>query len=111
MSDMQEKQVITKIGLPFNIRLWEDRTRGSRWIVSYDPAVFKLVNDEYERTRHIRTDDIGMRCFELVGTDMGVFKIHCELRYGWKFSAEQHLTYVVDVGEVSLLSNNACASP
>ena len=86
-----------KVGEPFRIRLWEDRTKGNKWVPTYDATSLRLISDEYERTRNIRVSDIGMRYFEFLPTVPGVYTITFELRYGWKFSAEQHLAYEVTV--------------
>lgn len=90
------KKIHAKVGEPFKIRIWEDRTRGSRYVPTYDSAVLKVVSDEYVRTRHIRTNDIGMHDFEFVPVKPGRYTIEFECRYGWKFSAEDRLLYVVE---------------
>jgi len=91
------KKIHAKVGEPFKIRVWEDRTRGSRYVPTFDAAVLKLVSDEYERTRNIRTNDIGMHYFEFVPVKPGRYQIEFEYRYGWKFSAEDRLIYEVEV--------------
>lgn len=91
------KKIHAKVGEPFKIRIWEDRTRGSRYVPTFDAAMLKLVSDEYERTRHVRTNDIGMRYFEFVPVKSGRYSIEFECRYGWKFSAEDRLVYEVEV--------------
>lgn len=91
------KKIHAKIGEPFKIRIWEDRTRGSRYVPTFDAAVLKLISDEYERTRHVRTNDIGMHYFEFVPVKSGRYSIEFECRYGWKFSAEDRLLYEVEV--------------
>lgn len=92
------KKIRAKVGESFRIRLWEDRTKGSRWVADYD-ASLRLVGDEYERTRNIRVSDIGMHYFEFVATQPGKYLIEFELRYGWKFSAEDRLSYDVEISE------------
>jgi predicted secreted protein len=86
-----------KVGQAFRIRFWEDRTRGSRWQPAYDPDLFTLQSDDYQRTRNIRVDDVGMRYFEFVASKEGRHEITFELRYGWKFAAEDRSFYVVEV--------------
>ncbi len=93
------RAIRAKRGEPFKIRLWEDRTKGSRWVVDYNAAALRLVSDEYERTRNIRVNDIGMHYFEFVGLQPGKYSIELELRYGWKFSAEDRLIYDVEISE------------
>ncbi len=92
----EKTKITAKAGEPFQIRIWEDRTKGGcRWVPTYDTAVLRLLGDEYERTRNIRVTDSGMRSFEFVGVNPGQTTIEFEARYGWKFSAEQHLIYDV----------------
>ncbi|MFY9268280.1 MAG: protease inhibitor I42 family protein [Candidatus Manganitrophaceae bacterium] len=91
------KKVHAKIGEPFHIRIWEDRTRGSRYVPAFDPTAFNLISDEYERMRHVRTNDIGMHCFEFVPMVSGSYLVEFESRYGWKFSADDRLIYEVEV--------------
>jgi len=86
-----------KVGQAFRIRFWEDRTRGSRWQPTYDPALFTLLSDDYQRTRNIRVDDVGMRYFEFVAVKEGRYEIAFELRYGWKFAAEDRSSYLIEV--------------
>jgi len=91
-------KIETKVGESFKIRLWEDRTKGGcRWVPTFDSGVLRLLSDEYERTRNIRVSDIGMRYFEFVAISSGVTEISLESRYGWKFSADKHLTYKVTI--------------
>lgn len=93
------KKIRVKKGESFKIRLWEDRTKGSRWVADYDTAALRLIGDEYERTRNIRVSDIGMHYFEFVAMQPGQHQIEFELRYGWKFSAEDRLIYDVEINE------------
>jgi predicted secreted protein len=93
------KKIRAKAGESFRIRLWEDRTKGSRWVADYDTTSLRLVGDEYERTRNIRVSDIGMHYFEFVAMQPGTYLIEFELRYGWKFSAEDRLSYDVEISE------------
>jgi len=95
----ENKTIRSNKGEPFKIRLWEDRTRGSRWSPSYDATMVKLLSDHYERTQNIRVTDTGMRYFEFVGIKSGRHEIALELRYGWKFSAEDRLYYQVEIVE------------
>jgi predicted secreted protein len=96
-NQIEKKTIQAKAGVPFKIRIWEDRTRGSRWTPAYDADALRLVAEDYERTRNIRVNDIGMRYFEFIAVNPGRYEIVFELRYGWKFSAEDRLTYEVDV--------------
>jgi len=91
------QKVAVRVGVPFTIRLWEDRTRGSRWMPTCDSTELRLLGDDYERTRHTRVDDVGMRCFEFVGLKPGRYSVLFESRYGWKFSAEDRIVYEVEI--------------
>ncbi len=96
MSDVIK--IDTKAGEPFKIRMLEDRTKGGcRWVPTFDSEVLRLLSDEYERTQNIRVSDVGMRYFEFVAMAPGKTAISFESRYGWKFSAEKHLTYEVSI--------------
>ena len=98
MSDVL--RINAKLGESFKIRIWEDRTKGGcRWVPTYDSAEVRLLSDEYERTRNIRVSDIGMRNFEFIAMAPGKAVISFESRYGWKFSAENHLTYEISIGD------------
>lgn len=94
---LEKKNVLAKKGEPFKVRLWEDRTRGSRWTPLYDAACLKLIADSYERTQNIRVADTGMRYFEFVGIQTGNYSVVFELRYGWKFSADDRLHYDIEI--------------
>jgi len=92
------KEVVSaRVGVSFTIRLWEDRTRGSRWMPTCDSTALRLLGDDYARTRNIRVDDVGMRYFEFVGLKPGRYPVSFEARYGWKFSAEDRIVYEVEI--------------
>ncbi len=99
MQEESIKAITVRMGEPFKIRIWEDRTRGSRWSPEFDSALLRLLNDDYDRTRNIRVSDIGMRYFEFLPMVPGKHQIVFQWRYGWKFSAENRLTYEIVVGE------------
>lgn len=86
-----------KVGTPLTMRLWEDRTRGSRWVPAFDGSAFKLISDDYKRTIDIRVADTGMRTFEFLPLKPGSHEVTLEQRYGWKFTAEKRLFYTIDV--------------
>jgi len=93
-------KIETKVGESFKIRLWEDRTKGGcRWVPTFDSSILRLLGDEYERTRNIRVNDIGMRYLEFVAISSGVTEISLESRYGWHFSADKHMTYEVLIAD------------
>ncbi|HIE65910.1 MAG: protease inhibitor I42 family protein [Nitrospira sp.] len=92
------KKISAKVGKPFQIRIWEDRTKGGcRFVPTFDTGILRLLSDEYDRMRNIRVTDSGMRSFEFVALSSGKTTIELESRYGWKFSAESHLSYEVDI--------------
>lgn len=97
VSKTERKILHEKVGSPFKIRFWEDRTRGSRWTPSFDVSALKLIGDDYQRTIDIRVADTGMRSFEFLPLKPGSHEIYFELRYGWKFTAENRLFYLVEV--------------
>ncbi len=88
-------KMTVKAGESFQIKIWEDRTKGHRWVPSYDTALLRVLSDEYERMRNIRVTDSGMHYFEFLGMKPGTTMIDFESRYGWKFSADNHLSYEV----------------
>ena len=90
-------KITAKEGESFQIKVWEDRTKGHRWVPTYDTAALRMLSDEYERTRNIRVTDSGMHYFEFVGMKPGTSVIDFELRYGWKFAADNHLSYEVTI--------------
>jgi len=98
-SDSTIRTIRVRLGSPFWIRIWEDRTRGSRWNPTFDTASLRLVSDRFDRTRNIRVSDIGMRQFEFMPIRTGSYPIVFEACYGWKFSAEGRLKYEVEVAE------------
>ncbi len=99
MNTMEEnsRTIQTKKTETFKIQIWEDRTRGSRWTPIYDASSLKLINDDYVRTQNIRVTDTGMRYFEFMAQDSGKYELVFELRYGWKFSAEERIKYNIEV--------------
>ncbi len=95
----QEKTLETRVGVPFTVRLWEDRTRGEIYVPSYDPEALALLNDEYERSigDSLNIVDSGKRGFEFRALKPGTHRIVFEKRMGWKFTAEDRRVYVVTV--------------
>jgi len=94
------KKISTKVGEPFQIRIWEDRTKGGcRFVPTFDTGILRLLSDEYDRMRNIRVTDSGMRSFEFVALSSGRTTIELESRYGWKFSAESYLSYEVVIAK------------
>jgi len=93
----ETKVLHEKVKKSFSIRLWEDRTRGSRWVPLFDGSALRLISDEYQRTIDIRVADTGMRTFEFLPLAPGSHEIVLEFRYGWKFTSERRLFYSIEV--------------
>ena len=95
----QEKALAVHAGATFKIRLWEDRTRGEIYVCQYDPSVFSLLNDDYERTvgENWNILDSGKRVFEFRADKSGKSRIVFEKRMGWRFTAEDRRVYAVAV--------------
>ena len=104
----QEKTLECRTGRTFQIRLWEDRTRGEIYVPQYDPHVFSLVNDDYERAvgENWIIVDSGKRVFEFKADKPGTHRIVFEKRMGWRFTAEDRRVYVIAVdGEAKTKSS------
>ena len=94
------RRLAARIGVPFQIHLWEDRTRGELWVPSYDPAALVLLSDEYLRIANGNAVDSGRRTFEFKPVAAGTHRILFEKRLGWKFTAEHRHVYDVTVSGV-----------
>lgn len=86
-----------RIGVPFHVHLWEDRTRGELWVPSYDPASLVLLGDDYLRIASGNAVDSGRRTFEFKPVAAGNHRIVFEKRLGWKFTAEHRYVYDIAV--------------
>lgn len=95
----EEKAVEARIGGVLTIRLWEDRTRGETYTPLYDPAVFALITDDYDRTvgENWNIVDSGRRVFEFRPLKAGVHRVVLEKRMGWRFTAEDRRVFIVTV--------------
>ena len=91
------RKLTGRVGMPFQIHLWEDRTRGELWVPSYDPAGLVLVGDDYLRIASENAVDSGQRTFEFKPVTSGSHRILFEKRLGWKFTAEARHVYEVTV--------------
>lgn len=89
-----QKHIEAEIGVPFPIRLWEDRSRGEIWAPIYGDQHFNLIDDEYEETS---TYNAGMRVMVFDPLEEGQFEIIFEKRLGWKFTAEIRKRFLVTV--------------
>ena len=91
------RALTARIGLPFQIHLWEDRTRGELWVPSYDTASLILLSDEYLRIASGNAVDSGRRTFEFKAVAAGIHRVLFEKRLGWKFTAEDRHVYDITV--------------
>jgi len=95
--DSDAKTISSVVGAPFEIHLWEDRTRGELWVPSYDPKVLALANEEFLRTTSNNAVDAGRRSFEFISLAPGTHRLLFEKRMGWKFTAEDRRVFLVSV--------------
>lgn len=93
------KHLSVRTGQPFQIHLWEDRTRGEQWVPSYDTALLALVSDDYLRIASNNAVDNGTRTFEFRTLDPGEHRIVFEKRMGWKFTAEDRRVFVIQAAD------------
>jgi len=93
------KHLSVQTGQPFQIHLWEDRTRGEQWVPSYDTALLALVSDDYLRVAGNNAVDNGTRTFEFRALEPGEHRILFEKRMGWKFTAEDRRVFQIQVAD------------
>lgn len=96
-SDRETRTIATGQGATFQIRLWEDRTRGEQWIPSYDAEAVALVDEDFLRTVSNNAVDSGKHSFEFRALVPGTHRLVFEKRMGWKFTAEDRRVFVVHV--------------
>lgn len=92
-----QRVIETVAGRPFQVHLWEDRTRGEQWVPSYDTAALALLDDQFLRIASNNAVDTGRRTFEFEGMRPGSFIVVFEKRMGWKFTAEDRRVFTVHV--------------
>ena len=93
------KHLSVRTGQPFQIHLWEDRTRGEQWVPSYDTSLLALVSDDFLRIASNNAVDNGTRTFEFRTLDPGEHRIVFEKRMGWKFTAEDRRVFVIQAAD------------
>jgi predicted secreted protein len=93
------RRLAARIGVPFTIHLWEDRTRGELWVPSYDQGSLVLLSDDYLRIANGNAVDSGRRSFEFKPVAAGTHRILFEKRLGWKFTAEHRHVYDIAVSD------------
>ncbi len=81
---------------PFVLQLWEDRTRGEQWVVSYDTKGLALLSDEFLRIASNNAVENGQRIFEFKAVQPGVYQVVFEKRMGWKFTAEDRRLFKIE---------------
>jgi predicted secreted protein len=93
------KRLSAQTGQPFQIHLWEDRTRGEQWVPSYDTAMLALTGDDYLRVAGNNAVDNGTRTFEFRALEKGEHRIVFEKRMGWKFTAEDRRVFLINAAD------------
>ena len=93
------KRLSVPTGQPFQIHLWEDRTRGEQWVPSYDTVTLALVSDEFLRIASNNAVDNGTRTFEFRALEPGEYRIVFEKRMGWKFTAEDRRVFLINAAD------------
>jgi len=97
MNDQDERTITAKAGEPFDIRLWEDRTRGELWVSKYDSEQMVLIDDDFQRKSGGTISDSGTRIFRFQADQPGRYELAIEKRLGWRFTAITRRDYVVSV--------------
>ena len=97
MNDQQEKAITAKAGEAFEIRLWEDRTRGELWVSTFDAEQMVLIDDDFERKSGGTINDSGTRVFRFQADQLGTYELAFEKRLGWRFTAIKRRDYIVSV--------------
>ncbi len=97
MNDQQEKSITVKAGEAFEIRLWEDRTRGELWVSTFDAEQMVLVDDDFDRKSGGTINDSGTRVFRFQADQLGTYDLAFEKRLGWRFTAIKRRDYIVSV--------------
>jgi predicted secreted protein len=93
--DREAKILHATCGVPFQVRLWEDRTRGEQWVPAYESTSLVLVNDDFNQTASGNAMETGRRVFEFQAIESGKHRLVFEKRMGWKFTAEDRRVFVV----------------
>jgi hypothetical protein len=97
--EQEVRRLEARMGVPFQIHLWEDRTRGELWVPSYNPAFLVLLGDDYLRIANGNAVDSGTRTFEFKSVVLGTHRLLFEKRLGWKFTAEHRHVYDIAVSD------------
>ena len=97
MNAQQEKAITAKAGETFEIRLWEDRTRGELWVSTYDAEQLVLIDDDFDRKSGGTINDSGTRIFRFQADRAGTYELVFEKRLGWRFTPIKRRDYVVSV--------------
>jgi len=91
------KTLSATVGVPLNVNLWEDRTRGEQWLPSYDPSQFVLTEDEFFQTTSNNAVESGKRRFEFEPLQSGIHLLEFHKRMAWKFTPEARRVFLVHV--------------
>ena len=95
------KVIETTLERPLQIRLWEDRTRGERWVPIYDSTGLALLADDYQGIAGNNAGDNGQRTVECKVMRPGTHRVLFEKRMGWKFTAEDRRVFEVTASDSS----------
>ena len=96
-SDQQERTITAKVGETFEVRLWEDRTRGELWVSSCAAEQILLIDDDFQRKSGGTINDSGTRIFQFQADQPGTYALAFEKRLGWRFTAIARRDYVITV--------------
>ena len=97
MNDQQERTITAKVGETFDIRLWEDRTRGELWVSKYDLEQMVLIDDDFQRKSGGTINDSGTRTFSFQADQPGRYELAFEKRLGWRFTPIKRRDYIISV--------------
>ncbi len=98
-SDQGIKTLSARLGVPLQIHLWEDRTRGEQWVPTYDASGLVLAGDDFLRIASNNAVDSGRRTFEFQPVSVGEHRLVFEKRMGWKFTAEDRRVFRIVVSD------------
>jgi predicted secreted protein len=100
-SDQGITTLSAQLGVPLQIHLWEDRTRGEQWVPTYEATAVVLTGDDFLRIASNNAVDSGRRTFEFQPVSVGEHRLVFEKRMGWKFTAEDRRVFRILVSDGS----------
>ncbi len=90
------RTITTTVGKSLTVHLWEDRTRGEQWVPTYDRTALSLLSDDFLRIASNNAVDSGRRTFEFHVVRPGAHRLLFEKRMGWKFTAEDRRSFLIE---------------